>query len=435
MKGGGNCLYHTHTCPAKIRNNRLWKKYQHDYSLEFCFTCGRACKNHAHYTLTPDNRTPALSGTAASRVVDGRQLGGYWDCRGSGGGGRRELVARIVGIIEYMNTLDEKVGVKYDKELVTALTDAAEAAAMSDEKLAEADRWIRLQKLPTINPKLHMEETNENKAKRLNAEELKKVGAQYPILSYLMGAKAVRGGVLPVIDAADAAAGVGLGALRGAGALIGRGFGFMCARRAPRGAAAAAAAEAAPEAAAPAAAAAAEAAPEAAAPAAAAPARGANILACPEGHQVPEVLEGDAAVGKKCFLCELMGDDYDGRKLYRFTHNKHDDTIHRHTDEQLICTEHIIAHIKPKMQEGNLRCFINKTDGCGGVIHPCELSMLREPAVEEGDVLYRRAISVARVMGLDGIPKAAEGGARRGRRSTKKRGGQKKGTRRRRRRT
>ena len=97
--GGAHCLYHSHVCSPATRNEDLWNKYKSKHgnrsSLEFCFTCGRGTSHHGHYILTMDDTTPQL------HPVEER--GTFWDCTRSGGGGRPELVARLLGIVDYVN--------------------------------------------------------------------------------------------------------------------------------------------------------------------------------------------------------------------------------------------------------------------------------------------------------------------------------------------
>jgi hypothetical protein len=97
--GGAHCLYHSHVCSPATRNDTLWNKYKTAYgnklSMEFCFTCGRGTSRHGHYTLTMDNEKPEL------HPVEAR--GTFWDCSRSGGGSRPELIARLLGIIDYVN--------------------------------------------------------------------------------------------------------------------------------------------------------------------------------------------------------------------------------------------------------------------------------------------------------------------------------------------
>jgi len=93
-------------------------------------------------------------------------------------------------------------------------------------------------------------------------------------------------------------------------------------------------------------------------------------------------------------MCELEGEE-EARVLYRFRHNNQANVDYTHTDAQLVCNEHVSAHITAHLRDQadaeyyNSDCFCSLRDGCGGRIHPCELGALRA----SNPALYQRYVA------------------------------------------
>ena len=303
--------------------------------MEFCFTCGRGTSHHGHYTLTMDDTTPPL------HPVEAR--GTFWDCTRSGGGARPELIARLLGIVDYVNGFQDGT-IEYNKEFVTGCSWAGEYAAANKEYLSEARASLVK---GTLVRKIR-EDLGYGKV----VEGEPPIGYQPPTEN------------LPVIARLSLFSRF----------LKGIGGAFSCVNIRPGNVGppvAPAPAEAPAE-----------------APAAAAPAgqlvrgnsgRGlGGVGACPAGHNVPERIALADKGALRCFMCMMMGDPEDDEPadLYRFSHNNHDAVMYNHTDEQLVCKVHLVPIIQASLDRGDANCFINNNEGCGGSIHFCELGML-----------------------------------------------------------
>ena len=333
--GGAHCLYHSHVCAPSTRNDTLWNKYKsshgNKHSMEFCFTCGRGTSHHGHYTLTMDDTTPPL------HPVEAR--GTFWDCTRSGGGARPELIARLLGIVDYVNGFQDGT-IEYNKEFVTGCSWAGEYAAANKEYLSEARaslvkgtlvRKIREDlgygKVVEGEPPIGYQPPTENvpviARLSLFSRFLKGIGGAFSCVNIRPGN--VGPPVAPAPAEAPAAAAPLGQVVRGNS---GRGLG--------------------------------------------------GVGACPAGHNVPERIALADKGALRCFMCMMMGDPEDDEPadLYRFSHNNHDAVMYNHTDEQLVCKVHLVPIIQASLDRGDANCFINNNEGCGGSIHFCELGML-----------------------------------------------------------
>ena len=335
--GGAHCLYHSHVCAPATRNDTLWNKYNSTYgnkhSMEFCFTCGRGTSHHGHYTLTMHDEKPPLHAIGAH--------GSFWDCTSSGGGGRRELIARLLGIVDYVNGFQDG-NIEYNKEFVTGCSWAGEFAASNNEYLAEAAKSIAQGKLirniredlgygkvvqgePPIGYQPPSENVPVIARLSLFSRFLKSMSGAFSCVNIRPGNVLPPAAMAP--PAANAAAPVAP-----AGQLVrgnsGRGLG--------------------------------------------------GLGACPAGHNVPERIALADKGALRCFMCMMMGDPQDDEPadLYRFSHNNHNALMYSHTDQQLLCKVHIVPIIQASLDRGDANCFINNNQGCGGSIHFCELGML-----------------------------------------------------------
>lgn len=372
---GEACVYHSHKCAPIQRNERLYRKYFNSAgNTGHCITCGRACQGHAHFELTSGDQRPGFSPPPRDRAD-------FWDCRNSGGGGRRELIARLIGIIRAINNYG---GVIQDnKAFYTRLTDAAEEAAMNPRWLGVADRILAI---PTTSllplpvwpfsisrraaafdrikvrsdlrfgdniPRLTPEEAN-----RLNAafNAIEDPGIIRPVVSYL---SPERGWKVVITEGAEGARNRALGAY----AIVSRGAAWLCSGRGnPRVLQQINNNDA-------------EDRPAAAAPVPQAQIRNVGAEACPVGHTAPETVP--AREGIQCYICMLVGEARDNRPLYRLHHFRPTDDGHvdyTHSNDKLICANHLMTHIRTNYyRRFKDDCFIDKANGCGGKIHPCEI--------------------------------------------------------------
>ncbi len=139
--GYGMCLYHGgEQCLESERNENLWNKFKYStargsYEVEFCFECGRPSHKHGHYGLTGYDEPKG----ERLQIQPGAT---FWECTGSGGGGRQELIARILGIIEFFNSLNPSGPIYYNKDFKTQMAKAAYEAASNRDKLREAARLV-----------------------------------------------------------------------------------------------------------------------------------------------------------------------------------------------------------------------------------------------------------------------------------------------------
>ena len=125
------CVYLAgHQCHPDVRNETLMAKYlgptwatKH---FEVCCTCGRPGNNHGHYRLVPDGETSSLAAPGA--------LVNHWRCdQYNGGGGKEEMVTRLVGILSYLKTrIDSEEHLEDNAELSRQLALEAEKALFDD---------------------------------------------------------------------------------------------------------------------------------------------------------------------------------------------------------------------------------------------------------------------------------------------------------------
>jgi hypothetical protein len=126
-----DCVYLAgHQCHPDVRNETLLAKYlgptwatKH---FEVCCTCGRPGNNHGHYRLVPDGETSSLAAPGA--------LVNHWRCdQYNGGGGKEEMVTRLVGILSYLKTrIDSEEHLEDNAELSRQLALEAEKALFDD---------------------------------------------------------------------------------------------------------------------------------------------------------------------------------------------------------------------------------------------------------------------------------------------------------------
>jgi hypothetical protein len=120
---------------CKVHNivNEVRSKYkQNNISLEVCAECGRPCSDHKHFDL----EDPTKFAPMPMKVdIHGEQIPDYSKCPG---GGRREAIARIIGVKRAMEQNPDLDPV----ELRRVAAIAAEDAAKDNEILAKADEIL-----------------------------------------------------------------------------------------------------------------------------------------------------------------------------------------------------------------------------------------------------------------------------------------------------
>ena len=142
---GLGCAYVHHDNPNVRRHpgcllknvvEEIYTKYENASQgrrLEVCIECGRACAGHTHFTLDEN------PGFEPHRVVGAEGVPDYSKCDG---GGRRELIARILAVrrvVREANQDEEHIEVRKRAAL------AAEAAAKDPVMLSKADTILEKQ--------------------------------------------------------------------------------------------------------------------------------------------------------------------------------------------------------------------------------------------------------------------------------------------------
>jgi hypothetical protein len=345
----GACLYHAHTCPSNLRNERLWNLYTYNGTIGNCYTCGRASQAHGHYVL-------------GSRVV----LPGdnHWVCEREGGGGRREFIARLQAIIDVVNDAVRRgVVLKQNRDFIVLLTEAAELAAADQNKLLEASETIRRQVWPRmidpnarffVRPPLGQGAGIRDLVFRAVEED--------GIVPTILGRLGIRGAA-PLVEASVKGA-TDVSIFLGTNTY--RGVQFLCSIAAP-------------------------------------PVmrfignRAPPVMRfiknvknrygpfnalieynmCPEKRKKAEEISQEAATAGNltCILCGIE-EEIPIYPILRFTHPNSKGIEYRHTDDQLICKRHLALHSYSAMNDdARFGCFMNPGQGCGGKIHPCEIRM------------------------------------------------------------
>ncbi len=173
------CLYMSHKCPVEIRNEELMKKYlgeQHiDESFAVCVCCGRPGLGHGHcsFDQPPEGR----------KLISIKSGGNVWICNEFiGGGGRVEMIARIVSMLSYVKKkVDANEKIVYDKTLIKTLTD------ISDQMLSsETEREAMFRRAEGIfsNRKLNVNSKIE-KYKKFNASNAELESMKQPMKSII----------------------------------------------------------------------------------------------------------------------------------------------------------------------------------------------------------------------------------------------------------
>lgn len=114
-------------------------KYAVQTKTTFCYECGRACfinpedkSNIFHFALTHGDKRGEMA-----ELPTQSQIPAEWVCMNAGGGGRREMVARVIAMIDAINAM--KGPIEDTNAFYTQLTDAGEEGAMNPKYLEEAE--------------------------------------------------------------------------------------------------------------------------------------------------------------------------------------------------------------------------------------------------------------------------------------------------------
>ena len=170
------CLFMSHDCKkdSPYYHKQLYDKYVFDYygkaTIEWCTVCGRSTKLHKHYILVDyDAKIPSLAeiDKKIQREIDEGRDFAFFDnknCKGFGGGGLEEKVARFRRLREYAlelnDDIDKKTHSEAMKELIEEVWNAPLQRSKKPAKIIEKKEWnIPLKNFPS--PKRN--ETNKNK--------------------------------------------------------------------------------------------------------------------------------------------------------------------------------------------------------------------------------------------------------------------------------
>jgi hypothetical protein len=107
---------------------------------------------------------------------------------------------------------------------------------------------------------------------------------------------------------------------------------------------------------------------------------------CPPGHAPAEMVGNvsDHEGGLNCMLCELEGERDTTKSIYRLKHNTRNGELRAHTNDELICIDHLRTHLRFKLAEASNACFVPSASGCGGTIHPCEIERILDTPANRG---------------------------------------------------
>jgi ankyrin repeat protein len=126
------CMYMYHNCSKGVYYHKyLYNMYKsHDKLIEWCTICGRITFGHRHFKLgVTGGQLPEL----ADPVKNIREF--YeGDCRGQGGGGPDEKLARFRRMREYSLELDTEIGKKPRREVMNDLVEEVWNAPLFMEK-------------------------------------------------------------------------------------------------------------------------------------------------------------------------------------------------------------------------------------------------------------------------------------------------------------
>lgn len=121
------CRYMTHDCskqPGVVMHARLYNLYKNaEGKIAWCTICGRPCRGHRHYLLSPHESTvlPPL----APVKPGANYFGGEADCIADGGGGIAEKVKRLDRMRTWAKELQNEVGKIGEREAREQLVEEA----------------------------------------------------------------------------------------------------------------------------------------------------------------------------------------------------------------------------------------------------------------------------------------------------------------------
>jgi ankyrin repeat protein len=184
------CMYMSHDCKDdnKYYHKELYNKYVYDYygkiKVEWCTICGRSTKNHKHYELIsskaklPDFEKEDPEIQAQLALGQNRVFFDDKNCKGFGGGGLEEKVARIRRLREYAlelnDDIDKKTHAKAIKELIEEVWNAPLARSKKYAKILEKKEWnIPLSNFPNAkkNETVKNDENNSKNYENISFNE------------------------------------------------------------------------------------------------------------------------------------------------------------------------------------------------------------------------------------------------------------------------
>ncbi len=101
------CMYMSHNCSEQrgYHHDELYKKYKNSEGIiNWCTVCGRICKGHSHFILSPSQ------GPVPSIIIGEDPFAP--SCEGEGGGGVTEKLLRFRRLREHAKELQDEVGKK-----------------------------------------------------------------------------------------------------------------------------------------------------------------------------------------------------------------------------------------------------------------------------------------------------------------------------------
>jgi hypothetical protein len=167
------CIYVSHQCAPKYRNENLlnlyfgdeWNEKEGKYPFGLCIECGRPVKGHSHYThVKSDSKNKATE-------IPYTLGASHWRCNNkNGGGGKLERYCRVIGILEYLkNLMDTNQRIVKNPSLIRKLAEFANDSLYNKRIIEKASVFIEtgdlnstLKHYVKYNAPMAGEETNSN---------------------------------------------------------------------------------------------------------------------------------------------------------------------------------------------------------------------------------------------------------------------------------
>lgn len=173
------CMFMRHDCKEdnKYYHKKLYNKYVYESSssglkgIEWCTICGRVSKGHQHYELVNSGASVPDFAKQKPKIIQREGPAVYFDdnnCKGLGGGGLEEKVARLRRLREYALELNDDIDkIKYAEaynQLIEEAWNAPIVRSKKPKKILEEKKWnITLKNFPSpTNKKNENEKEKEN---------------------------------------------------------------------------------------------------------------------------------------------------------------------------------------------------------------------------------------------------------------------------------